>query len=120
MALAIYKRAQQLDIWPGENYSGTSVLGGAKAVKELKNNVGESYISEYRWAFGIEDLIRALAYQGPVVLGLNWYAGMFNSDTAGWLRVTGALVGGHCLLALGVIVIAAPGFDGQTLTSLSW
>lgn len=112
-SLAIYKRAQQLDVWPGENYSGTSVLGGAKAVMELRNNVGEPYMSEYRWAFGLSDLILALSHQGPVVLGLNWYSGMFNTDTSGWLRVSGTLSGGHCLLALGVNVVLAPGFTGE-------
>lgn len=105
LSRSIYRRAQQLDIWAGENYEGTSVLGGAKAVKEVLNNVGEPYIKEYRWAFGITDLMRALAYQGPVVLGLNWYTGMFDTNSAGWLSVSGSLAGGHCLLAIGVVIV---------------
>jgi hypothetical protein len=111
-SLAIYKRAQQLDQWEGEAYSGTSVLGGAKAVAELRNNVGEPYLKEYRWAFGLQDLILALSHQGPVVLGLNWYSGMFNTDAQGYLRVTGELSGGHCLLAVGVNIVLAAGFTG--------
>ena len=107
VAFALYKRAQALDSWPGDNYSGTSVLAGAKAVQELRNNVGVQYMPEYRWAFGLSDLLLALAHQGPVVLGLNWYTGMFNVDSAGYLRVSGDLAGGHCLLAVGVYIVSA-------------
>lgn len=113
VAFSLYKRAQQLDPWPGENYSGTSVLAGAKAVQELKNNVGQSYIAEYRWAFGLPDLLLALAHTGPVVLGLNWYEGMFDTDPLGFLRRTGALSGGHCILALGVYIVLVAGFTGE-------
>lgn len=103
-ARAIYRRAQKLDVWSGESYEGTSVIAGAKAVKELKNNAGEPYLKEYRWAFGIEDLMLAIAYQGPVVLGMNWYTGMFNTDANGFIRPVGSLAGGHALLAIGVVV----------------
>src|SRR5688572_26790243 len=40
-AYALYLRAQQLDQWLGENYDGTSVLGGVKAAKEY------GYFGEY-------------------------------------------------------------------------
>ena len=112
-SLAIYRRAQQLDVWDGEAYSGTSVLGGAKAVAELRNNVGEPYLKEYRWAFGLSDLLLALSHQGPVVLGVNWYSGMFNVGPDGYLRVGGTLSGGHCLLALAVNLTLAEGFTGE-------
>lgn len=119
LARSIYKRAQQLDIWPGENYDGTSVLGGIKAVQELHNNAGEKYISEYRWAFSIEDLIRTLGHHGPAVLGVRWYSGMFNTDSAGWLRVQGSLAGGHALLAIGVVIVPAQGYEGAPLKTLN-
>ncbi len=106
IAYNLYKRAQQLDQWAGENYEGTSVLAGAKAVSELVNASGQKYISEYRWAFGLADVLLALAHQGPVVLGLNWYRDMFNVDVNGFIRATGTLMGGHCLLAVGVEIIS--------------
>lgn len=92
VARAVYRRAQQLDQWPGEDYSGTSVIAGAKVAKE------RGWIGEYRWAFSEEDLARALGYVGPAVLGLNWYEGMMRPDEKGFLNVTGEQVGGHAIL----------------------
>lgn len=92
-ALQVYRRAQQLDQWPGEAYDGTSVIAGAKACQEL------TYIGEYRWAFGLDDLRLALGYAGPAVLGLNWYSGMFQPDDEGRITPSGSVEGGHALLA---------------------
>lgn len=98
----IYGRAQQLDEWEGEAYSGTSVLAGAKAVSELLNERGQPFIGSYRWCFGLEDAVRVLGYRGSIVLGVNWYEGMYEPDAAGFLHVTGEQVGGHAILARGV------------------
>lgn len=96
VALDIYKAAQKVDAWPGENYSGTSVIAGAKVVQAW------SWITEYRWAFGLDDLIMAVGYKGPAVLGVNWYSGMFSPDAKGQLHVSGSLAGGHAILCRGV------------------
>lgn len=98
---SIYWEAQKIDPWPGgaypgaegEFYEGTSMLAGAQVLKNL------GFIEEYRWAFGLDDVRRTLAYRGPVALGLNWYTGMFNPDSEGYLRPTGRLAGGHAILA---------------------
>lgn len=92
-AMELYRTARTLDEWPGEDYEGTSVIAGAKACQNL------GMIKEYRWAFGIDDLRLALGYKGPAVLGLNWYEGMFDPDADGYLKPTGALAGGHAILA---------------------
>lgn len=97
-ARALYKAAQTRDEWPGENYEGTSVLGGAKALQDT------GLIKEYRWAFGLQEVLLALSYAGPVVLGLNWKEGMFEPDIKGFIAPTGSLLGGHCLLARGINV----------------
>lgn len=97
-ARKIYQRAQQIDEWPGEAYEGTSVIAGAKAAVEL------GAIKEYRWAFGLEDLVLAIGYTGPVILGVNWYSGMFNTDEKGFIKPDGYLAGGHAILANGVNV----------------
>lgn len=94
-ARAIYKRAQQLDEWPGEGYSGTSVLAAIKAGAE------RGWYKEYRWAFSEEDLALAVGYQGPAVLGLPWYEGMSAPDTAGIIHPDGKVLGGHAILCIG-------------------
>src|SRR5690349_17955050 len=114
LALGIYNRAKLLDNFPGEDYSGTSVLAGAKAVSELKNNIGEPYIKSYRWAFGLRDVALAVAHVAPVVIGINWYEGMYEPDSAGYLHKSGELVGGHCTLILGVVIVPLTGISQPT------
>jgi len=93
----IYKPAQYIDEWPGEDYDGTSVLAGAKVVK---NQLG--LINGYSWCFSLNDVLLALGYRGPVVLGVNWYENMFDTDSNGFIHVSGDAAGGHCILARGV------------------
>lgn len=94
-AFALYKAAQNLDEWPGQNYEGTSILGGAKAV------VASGKMTEYRWAFDTMDLAIAVSYFGPAVIGINWYEQMFTPDVNGFLSIGGALAGGHAILVRG-------------------
>lgn len=93
-AFAIYHWARQHDEWPGENYDGTSVLAGAKAVSEWL-----ALITEYRWAFSLDDVVRTIAYRGPVILGCNWWTGMMRPESDGRIRPSGVIEGGHCILA---------------------
>jgi hypothetical protein len=90
----IYYQAQKIDQWPGENYSGTSVLAGAKVLMKM------GILHEYRWAFSSADIIKTLMSHGPVVLGINWYNGMYSAPN-GKLSIYGNNVGGHCILAVG-------------------
>lgn len=91
-ALEIYREAQKIDEWAGEAYEGTSVLAGAKIAQS------KGYITEYRWCLTIEDLVVALGYHGPVVIGVDWYNGMFNVNAEGFLKPTGGIAGGHCVM----------------------
>jgi hypothetical protein len=76
-ARLVYKEAQKIDRWPGEGYSGTSVLAGAKMVKQ------HGFIDSYRWAFGIDDVLDTLVAQGPVVVGIPWHQGMYRTRPSG-------------------------------------
>lgn len=101
----VYWEAQKIDPWPGGSYpgasptyEGTSVLAGVKILQRL------GYLEEYRWAFGLEDLIMAVGYKGPAVLGVNWCEGMFDVMPCGHVHVTGRVAGGHAILCKGVSV----------------
>lgn len=98
LAFAIYREAQRIDPWPGEQYEGTSVLAGAQITQQ------RGYFDEYRWCFGIDDLVLAVGYAGPVVLGINWHEGMFRPDADGYIAPTGSVMGGHAILATAVSV----------------
>lgn len=93
----IYRRAQQLDEWAGENYDGTSVRAGAKALQE------RGWIGEYLWASTVHDAIAAVLELGPLVAGTAWYDGMFRPDPATHIiRPTGRVAGGHAYVLNGV------------------
>jgi hypothetical protein len=92
----IYTEAQKLDEWPGENYAGTSVRGGAKYLK------ASGKIRSYLWAFNVTTLINTVLSVGPVVVGTNWYTGMFYPDRNGLIRISGRIAGGHAYQINGV------------------
>ena len=92
----IYKEAQKVDEWLGENYAGTSVRGGAKYLKS-KNK-----IASYLWTYNIKTLIDTILTKGPVVVGTNWYIGMFYPDKNGLIKISGRLAGGHAYVINGV------------------
>ena len=95
-ARLVYRDAQKIDEWPGENYEGTSVLAGAKVL------AARGEYTAYHWAFSIEDVLWSIGYLGPVVLGIPWLNGMFRPRPSGLLEVTGPVEGGHAILARGV------------------
>lgn len=97
-AQSLYKRAQQLDEWPGEQYSGTSVIAGIKAAVE------KGWYLEYRWALDVDDLILAVGYKGPAVLGIDWWTGMYDTDEKGFVHANGTVAGGHAILCNGFSV----------------
>lgn len=91
----LYAMAQRNDEWPGEDYAGSSVRGGAKALQAMGK------ISAYGWALNIHEAIQWVGTHGPVVLGTNWYASMMTPDKHGHIVPKGRLVGGHAYLLLG-------------------
>lgn len=91
-ARSVYRAAQFIDEWDGEGYEGTSVNAGAKIMRQA------GLLKNWRWAFSVDDVIMSIINIGPVVLGVNWYTGMYSAP-GGILSVTGQLAGGHCILA---------------------
>jgi len=99
----IYWGAQASDKWPGGSYpgadpqyEGTSMLAGVKFAQRL------GWFESYHWAFGLQDLIMGIAYEGPAVMATQWYSGMNRPDRSGFVKVTGDVTGRHCFLCRGV------------------
>lgn len=98
----IYWGTQQIDPWPGGSYpgatpqyEGTSVLSGAKMMVNL------GFYDSYHWARSEPEMALAVSYLGPVVIGVNWWSHMYNPNKLGFLKPTGSIVGGHCILVRG-------------------
>jgi hypothetical protein len=94
----LYRMAQTMDEWSGEDYEGSSLLGAARALQKL------GFIGDYYWAFGIDDVLAALSHLGPVVVGTNWHSEMFRPDSKGLIAPNGPVEGGHAYLLRRVIV----------------
>jgi hypothetical protein len=92
----IYENAQRVDEWAGENYAGTSVRGGVKYLQ----SVGK--VSSYYWGFNLTTLINSVLNLGPVVVGTNWYNGMFYPNRNGLIKISGRIAGGHAYVINGV------------------
>ncbi len=124
-AVDLYHEAQRIDPWDGGSYEGatpfyegTSVLAGIKVAQQ------RGHYSEYRWAFGLDDLVMGIGYAGPAVLGLPWYEGMFRPNSTGHIVPTGSVVGGHCVACLGVSVsrreFLIPNSWGTDWSNITW
>jgi hypothetical protein len=111
-AFSLYREAQRADEWTGEDYSGTSVNAGAKVVRFL------GYIDSWRWADGIDQVLDALVALGPVVIGIPWRLGMYDTLPDGLVTIGGREVGGHCLVLTGYYTRKR--FDGQPLEVVRW
>lgn len=94
----LYEACQKVDQWPGTDYSGTSVRAGAKILKDV------GLITEYRWAFTLDEIILTLLTLGPMVVGTKWYHKMQFPDQNGLIKARGRALGGHAYLINGVDV----------------
>lgn len=113
IAQEVYLRAQQLDEWPGESYSGSSVTAAVKVGQE------RGWYGEYRWASALEDLVLAVGYKGPAILGINWYEAMFNTDPKGFIHAAGEVAGGHAIL-VGRVNVPERWFELQNSWGADW
>jgi hypothetical protein len=115
----IYWGAQKVDEWPGgaypgstNYYEGTSVLAGAKTLKSL------GWCEEYLWAFTFDDFCQGLN-DGPMIIGVNWYSGMMDTDSKGFIHPTGSVEGGHCVL-INEINVEDKYFGGVNSWGTAW
>lgn len=110
----VYHWCLDNDEFEGNDDTGTSVLTGAKAMK------AEGWCEEYRWAFSIDDVVKALCASakdggGPVVIGIPWFDSMFETRPSGLMEApSGSIAGGHCLVLTGFHTrMSLPGEKGH-------
>lgn len=108
-AREVYFETQRRDQWEGgaypgasKFYEGTSVLAAAKYAKERQ------WWPEYRWSLDVFDFVMAMQ-QGPNVIGVDWWTGMFEPDSKGFIWCTGQVEGGHSVLVRRVRLYWQPG-----------
>lgn len=114
----LYKEAQKVDGWAGENYSGTSVRAGMDILRTRGHKVKYKYwafaepqldygIAANRWGRTIDELRTCIANGQPIVMGTNWYSAFDapeqRSNGEFWVPSTniGHVRGGHawCIYA---------------------
>lgn len=99
-----YWPGQRRDYWPGGSYEGadpfyegTSVLAVAQVAQEL------GFMSEYRWAFSLDEGVRGVCNEGPAAIALNWDNGLARPRPNGLAVPDGNDIGGHCVAWIGCL-----------------
>lgn len=101
LAVKIYSKATEIDPFQGTyppTDTGSSVLSTMKVAKSL------GLISEYKWCFGVEEVLIALSNLGPVAVGVKWYEGFQKPDCDGLVKISGNIRGGHAFELIGIDV----------------
>lgn len=96
-AIEIYHEATAIDPWPGTyppDDTGSDGVSVAKVLQAL------GYIDSYSHGFALSDLQVALQ-STPVLVGTNWYDGMFNPSSRNVVAISGSVAGGHEYLCVG-------------------
>lgn len=94
--MALYRAIVQRDRAAGRWYTD-----GATSLAMAQEAQVRGWIGEYRWGYTLADFIAAIRI-GPVLLGIDWYAGMDTPDAQGVIRANGAIRGGHEIVCNGV------------------
>lgn len=88
----LYRLCQLNDEWEGGEplYYGTSTRALMKVL------MAAGLVQSYLWANSADTVRRWLLMRGPVLIGTNWYTGMYKPDPkTGFIFPTGAPDGGH-------------------------
>ena len=96
----LYTQAQRVDGIHG-SHDGTTVRAGASTLKAL------GFIVNYLWGVDADTVRRYVLSRGPVVIGVDWKSGMMEPDPNGYVRVSGASLGGHAVTIVGYSSVRA-------------
>jgi hypothetical protein len=84
----LYDAARQIDGFPMP-HDGTT----ARAVLTIARSRG--WIAEYLWVNDEDTAKEYLATRGPLMVGTDWFQGMFTTDKHGYVEPSGDVAGGH-------------------------
>lgn len=60
-----------------------------------------SSIKEFAWTRTFDEIHKWLLYKGGIMLGTDWYEGMYHPDAQGFIRPAGLQTGGHAIFCRG-------------------
>lgn len=63
--------------------------------------VNRGRIKTYAWTTSAATMSQWVLLHGSLIIGIDWYDGMFTPSASGLIAPTGALAGGHCLVVAG-------------------
>lgn len=92
-----YLRAQHLDPWPGGEAPQSPVYYGSSGIAACKALIEAGLVPEgwqYRWAFGVDEALRALDV-ASISVGTYWPEGFDRPDEHGRVKLEGQMRGGH-------------------------
>lgn len=96
-AIDLYSKATELDdidgTYPPDD-TGSSGIGVCKAGVSLK------YLTGYTHPMGLDDVCGALTLS-PLIVGVDWYYAMEETDARGFVWPKGQIAGGHEICLLG-------------------
>jgi hypothetical protein len=84
----LYKLCKIKDNNP-DGEEGTNLRSLAKVLKD------EGMITEYRFAYTVEEVAWWILNRGPIIVGTDWTLGMFSPDKNNVIHPTGSVAGGH-------------------------
>lgn len=95
----VYREAQLIDEWPGEEpqYYGTSVRAGVKVLQK------RGHVESYHWTKNVNETAAWILEYGTIVLGTYWYTSMDAVDKNGVAKIVkgSPTRGGHAYLCVG-------------------
>lgn len=89
----LYYKCKEIDGYPGEGTWDRILMKVLQA---------QGRVSRYLWAQNMSEVDQWLLTNGPVLIGVPWYADMFDPDADGTVHVGGGEVGGHEVLIRGI------------------
>lgn len=99
-AISVYSGATERDPYTGTYPPEDTGSSGLAVAQELQ---ARGLIASYTHAFGLDHVLSALQV-APLIVGTNWYRGMFYPASTGQVSLTGDVVGGHEYVADAVYV----------------